>query len=81
MAESILSKPWMQKLIILVVGIVLTILGGYFIGTVISKVLASVDQTMLVAGIAMFVIGIVLLWIIVSKFFKRPAESASASEK
>lgn len=72
MAQSVFTKPWMQKLIMVIIGIVLTVLGGYFIGTVISTVLKAVDQTMLLAGIIMLVIGVVLLWIILSKMIRKP---------
>ncbi len=71
MAESTGSKPWLNTLIIFVAGIALTILGGYFIGTVFSKIIASIDKTLLIAGLIMFVIGIVLLWIQLSRFFKK----------
>ncbi len=71
MADSLLSKPWVQKLIVVVVGLVLTILGGYFIGTVFSKLIASIDKTLLISGLIMFVVGIVMLWIVVSRYFKK----------
>lgn len=72
MAQSLLSKPWMQKLILVIIGLVLTILGGYFIGTVFSTVLKAVDKTMLLSGIVMLVVGIVLLWIVVSRLIRKP---------
>ncbi|GEM_PF-2639598 len=74
MANSLLSKRWFQRLIITVIGAVLTILGGYFIGTVVSKIIQSVDRTMLVSGIVLFVVGIVLLWIVIWTTIKNRAK-------
>ncbi len=74
MANSLLSKRWFQRLIITVIGAVLTILGGYFIGTVVSKIIQSVDRTMLISGIVLFVVGIVLLWIVIWTAIKNRAK-------
>lgn len=70
MANSLLSKPWMQKLIMLVAGLVLAILGGYLIGSVMSHILSKYS-TPLIAGLILLVVGIVLLWIVVSRMFKK----------
>lgn len=61
----------MKTLIIVVIGLVLTILGGYFIGTSIAKILSEVNKTMLIPGLVMFAIGIVILAIFVVRIFRK----------
>lgn len=74
MAETQQSKPWLNTLIFFVIAIVLTVLGGYFIGTVVSKVITLITttyRTLLVSGLVMFAVGIILLVYQVMRYFRK----------
>lgn len=59
------------KLITLIVGIVITVLGAYLIGVVISEVVSSIHKTVLIAGLILFAAGIIVLSIMITHWLRR----------
>lgn len=59
------------KLIIFIVGIVITVLGGYLIGRVISAIVGSINETFLIAGIILFAAGIIILALMITRWIRR----------
>lgn len=71
MADSTKSGNAMRTLIVVVVGIVLLVLGGYFMGLEISAALSHINGGLLIAGLVIFFVGIVILAFEISRIFHR----------
>ena len=63
------SKRHEIEMIIGIVGLVLVILGGYFIGTVFKVI--SMEAHPLEAGLILLIIGLVLLVVIIPRMLRR----------
>ncbi|MCL4335563.1 MAG: hypothetical protein M1402_05655 [Candidatus Thermoplasmatota archaeon] len=61
----------MRTLITVVVGIVLLVLGGYFMGLEIAAALSHINGDLLIAGLIIFFIGIILLAMEISRIFHK----------
>lgn len=59
------------KLIIFIVGVVMTVLGGYFIGRVISAIVGSINEALLISGIVLFAAGIIILALMITRWIRR----------
>lgn len=59
------------KLITFIVGIVITVIGAYLIGVVISEVVSSIHKTVLVSGLILLAAGIVVLSIMIGQWLRR----------
>lgn len=59
------------KLISLVVGAIITVVGAYLIGVVISEVVSSIHRIVLISGLVLFAAGIVVLSIIIGQWIRR----------
>lgn len=71
MAESKQSGALPYRLIAFIVGIVVTVVGGYLTGSVISRIISSINSTELVSGLVLFAAGVIILSILISQFFRR----------
>ncbi len=58
------------KIIIFIVGIAITVLGGYLLGDVISHILKSYEAE-LIAGLILLVAGIIILSIMITRWIRR----------
>lgn len=68
------SKPRGEipyKLITLIIGIVITVVGAYLIGVVISEVVSSIHRTALISGLILFAAGIIVLSIMITHWLRR----------
>ncbi len=59
------------KLIVFIVGIVITVLGGYLIGRVISAIIGSINEAVLISGLVLFAAGIIILAIMIMQWLRR----------
>ncbi len=59
------------RLITFIVGIVITVVGGYLIGVVISEVVSSIHRTVLIAGLILLGAGLIVLSILIGQWFRK----------
>lgn len=71
MAEEGRSGEIPYRLITFIAGVVITVIGGYLVGVVISEVISSIHRTVLVSGLILLAAGIVILSIMLGQFLRR----------
>ncbi|BAB60529.1 TVG1433995 [Thermoplasma volcanium GSS1] len=62
-----MAFKWTAKFIAGIISVVFIIIGGYLFGEVISKVIASINRVEFEWGLALLVIGIIILVVIIPK--------------
>lgn len=71
MVEERTSGEIPYRIITFIVGVVITVIGGYLIGVVISEVISSIHRTVLVSGLVLLAAGIVILSIMLGQVIRR----------
>ncbi|AKA48975.1 hypothetical protein IX51_07570 [uncultured archaeon] len=70
MAEGSKNGEIPYKLITFIVGIVITVVGGYLIGVVISEVVSSIHRTVLISGLVLLAAGLIVLSILIGQWLR-----------
>lgn len=71
MAEGKANGEIPYRLITFIIGIVITVIGGYLIGVVISEVVKSIHRTVLISGLILLAAGLIVLSILIGQWLRK----------